>query len=105
MSSKYLLLLGSLLLAPTVAIAAEPAQVVAGNQSGPLTLTEAKQIVAKALDASGERQLRPGRAEFAGNGNVLVQVVNAMNLPIREVLVDAATRQLAAQGGRTASKG
>ena len=99
MSSKYLLLLGSLLLAPTVAVAAEPAQVVASDQSGPLTLTEAKQIVAKALDANGERLARVGKAEFVGNGNVQVQVLTFQGLPLRTVLVDATTRQLAAARG------
>lgn len=105
MRTQYLLLLSALLAIPAAVQAAEPAtQVVAGDPSGTLTLTEAKQIVAKALDASGARQLRPGKAEFAGNGNVLVEVVNLQNMPIRHVLVDGTTRQLAAvKGGRSAS--
>jgi hypothetical protein len=106
MHTKSLLLVGSLLFAPALAIAApDPApQVVEGNQTGPLTLTEAKQIVAKSLEASGQTRNHVGKAEFVGNGNVAVQVLSMENMPLRQVVVDGTTRQLAATG-RTASKG
>ena len=107
MRIEYFVVLGSLLLTPFPATAAEPhpAQVVEANQAGPLTLTDARQLVARSLLESGQRMVRVGRAEFDGNGNVLVEIVTIQGVPFRHVLVDGTTRQLAAAKGRSASKG
>ncbi len=107
MRIEYFVVLSSLLLTPFPVMAAEPhpAQVVEANQAGPLTLTGAKQLVARSLLESGQRMVRVGRAEFDGNGNVVVEVVTIQGVPLRHVLVDGTTRQFAAVKGRSASKG
>lgn len=107
MRIEYLVVLSSLFLTPFPATAAEshPVQVVEAAQAGPLTLTGAKQLVSRSLLESGQRMVRVGRAEFDGNGNVLVEIVTIQGVPFRHVLVDGTTRQLAAVKGRTAAKG
>jgi hypothetical protein len=88
------LLIGFLLLAPTLATA-EPIRIAdAGGIQQP-TLTSAKQAVTRWLADNGERQLRAGRAEFDGNGNIAVEVVTLQGMPVRHVTVDGKTRAVA----------
>jgi hypothetical protein len=98
MPREYFLLLSSFLIAPVAATAAEPhlTQMIASDQNGALTLSDAKALVAHSLLDSGQRMVRVGHAEFDADGNVLVEVVTIQGLPIRHVLVDGKTHQLAA---------
>jgi hypothetical protein len=68
--------------------------VIAADAAQPLTLTAAKQIVARRLAETGKSKLRPGRAEFDGDGNVSVEIVNIGGLPISHVLVNAKSGQV-----------
>jgi hypothetical protein len=107
MRTEYFAVLSSLLLAPLAATAAElhPMQLVDNDQVGPLTLTGAKQIVARSLLETGQRMVRVGGAEFDGDGNVLVEIVTIQGVPLRHVLVDGRTRQFAAVKTRGSDKG
>jgi hypothetical protein len=91
-----IVLAGILLLASTAgALAAEPIRIAdAGGVQQP-TLTSAKQAVTRWLADNGERQLRAGSAEFDGNGNIAVEVVNIQGLPVRHFTVDGRTRSIA----------
>jgi len=100
MPRDYFLLLSSFLISPAIAapshaVAAETPQIVA-EESGALTITEAKTVVARQLLASGQRMVRVGKAEFDGNGNVVVQLVTQEGLPFRHVVVDGRTHALVA---------
>jgi hypothetical protein len=104
MFRDYFLLLGSFLIspafaAPSHAVAAEAPRIVA-EASGALTITEAKTVVARSLLASGQRMVRVGKAEFDGNGNVVVELVTQEGLPFRHVLVDGRTHALVAAQDR-----
>ena len=104
MPRDYFLLLSTFLISPVIAapshaIAAETPQSVAEN-SGALTITEAKSVVARQLLASGQRMVRVGAAEFDANGNVVVQLVTQEGLPFRHVLVDGRTHALVAAQDR-----
>jgi hypothetical protein len=54
-----------------------------------LTLTSAKQMVATKLASEGKGTLRPGHAEFIGNGDVDVEILSQMGLPLSHVIVHA----------------
>jgi hypothetical protein len=104
MPRDYFLLLSSFLISPAIAmpshaVAAEAPQIVA-EESGALTITEAKTVVARQLLASGQRMVRVGKAEFDGNGNVVVQLVTQEGLPFRHVVVDGRTHALVAAQDR-----
>ena len=104
MPRDYFLLLSSFLISPAFAtpghaLAAEKPQIVAESAS-PLTITEAKAVVARSLLASGQRMVRVGGAEFDGKGNVVVQLVTQEGLPFRHVLVDGRTHELVASQDR-----
>jgi len=88
------LLTGFLLLAPALA-AAEPIRIADAAGVQQPTLTSAKQAVTRWLADNGERQLRAGRAEFDGNGNIAVEVVTLQGLPVRHFTVDGKTRAVA----------
>jgi hypothetical protein len=93
------LLAGLLLLAPTLA-AADPVRIADAGTAQP-TLTSAKQAVTRWLADNGERQLRAGRAEFNGDGNVAVEVVTLQGIPVQHFIVDGKTRAVAvAQAAR-----
>ena len=62
---------------------------IAGDVGQTLTLGGAKQMVAAKLAADGQRTVRPGRAEFDGEGNVKVEIVTLQGLPISHVIVHA----------------
>lgn len=85
---------------------AAPAQMVAA-QGEPLTITSAKQMVSQQLAASGQRNLRPGHAEFDGNGNVTVDLVSQQGLTVGHVVVHANDGSITNAGAATkgASKG
>jgi hypothetical protein len=91
MRSEYFLILGSLLVAPMAA---------ATEDAGRLTLTEAKAVVSRALLDNGQRMARVDHADYAGNGNVVVDVVTTQGIPLRHVLVDGKTHQIAAPKSR-----
>jgi hypothetical protein len=80
---------------------------IAGNLGEPLTLNGAKMIVSQKLAADGQRTVCPGRAEFDGNGNVLVEIVSAAEgIPLRHVLVHANDGRITdANVGRKGSRG
>jgi len=106
MPRDYFLLLSSFLIAPVTAAAVEYApQIITGEQSGALTLTDAKALVARSLLESGQRMVRVGHAEFDSDGNVVVEVVTIEGLTLRHVLVDGKTHQLAAAKGRGHANG
>jgi len=105
MPREYFLLLSSFLISPAVtmpshALAAETPQIIAADEASPLTITEAKTVVARSLLASGQRMVRVGNAEFDGKGNVVVQLVTQEGLPFRHVLVDGKTHTLVAAESR-----
>ena len=90
-----IVLAGVLLLASSALAAAEPIRIAdAGSAQAP-TLSSAKQAVTRWLADNGERQLRAGSAEFDGNGNIAVEVVNIQGLPVRHFVVDGKTRAIA----------
>ena len=81
---------GLLTLTGVGALAAPASLAVAEREaSSTLTLGDAKQAVAKFLNDSGERTLRPGRAEFDSDGNVKVEIVTLQGVALRHVIVDA----------------
>ncbi len=99
MRSRFFFLAGVLaLVTPLAAFGAEarPFPLIEADQRGDLTIAEAKKLVAQTLLQSGQNMLRAGHAEFAGNGNVLVQNETFQGIPLRQVLVDGHTRQVAA---------
>ena len=101
MQRTFFYLLGATLLVAAAANAAErPATVIESTIAGPLTLTGAKQIVSQSFQDSGQHQFRAGRAEFDGNGNVLVEIVSLQGVAYGHVLVDGQTHRLAAAKGR-----
>ncbi len=105
MPREYFLLLSSFLISPAItapshALAAETQQVIAVDAASPLTIAEAKALVARSLLDIGQRMVRVGHAEFDGNGNVVVQLVSQEGLPLRRVLVDGKTHTLVAAQNR-----
>ena len=76
------------------AMLASAAPLVVAADSDTLTLTGAKKLVANRLSELGKTDLRPGRAEFDGNGNVSVEVVNTQGLTVRHARVDAKSRMV-----------
>jgi len=105
MPREYFLLLSSFLISPAVgvpshALAAETPQVVAAEEASPLTIAEAKALVARSLLDIGQRMVRVGHAEFDGNGNVVVQLVTQEGIPFRRVVVDGKTHTLVAAKDR-----
>jgi hypothetical protein len=105
MPREYFLLLSSFLISPAVitpghALAAKAPQVIAADRANPLTLADAKALVARSLLESGQRMVRVGHAEFDGNGNVVVELVTQEGIPFRHVLVDGKTHALAAGNDR-----
>ena len=104
MPRDYFLLLSTFLISPAItvpnhAMAAETPGIVAG-ETGTLTITEAKTVVARSLLASGQRMVRVGKAEFDSNGNVVVELVSQEGLPFRHVLVNGKTHELVAAQDR-----
>jgi len=104
MPREYFLLLSSFLISPAVtvpshALAAET-QVIAADAASPLTITEAKALVARSLLDIGQRMVRVGHAEFDSNGNVVVQLESQEGLPFRRVVVDGKTHTLVAAKDR-----
>lgn len=94
-----MLLAGLLLLVPALATA-EPLRIADAGIQQP-TLTGAKQAVTQWLADNGDRQLRAGRAEFDGSGNIAVEIVTLQGVPVRHVTVDGQTRAVAvAQAAR-----
>ena len=105
MPREYFLLLSSFLISPAVsmpshAVAAEMPQVIADGAASPLTIAEAKALVARSLLDIGQRMVRVGHAEFDGNGNVVVQLVSQEGIPLRRVVVDGKTHTLVAAKDR-----
>jgi hypothetical protein len=105
MPREYFLLLSSFLISPAVTVpshslAAEMPQVIAEDAASPLTLAEAKTLVARSLLDIGQRMVRVGHAEFDGNGNVVVQLVSQEGIPLRRVVVDSTTHTLVAAKDR-----
>jgi hypothetical protein len=75
-------------------------------QGETLTITSAKQRVTQQLEASGQRDLHPGKAEFDANGNVNVDLVSALGLTVGHVLVHANDGSITNAGAATkGSKG
>lgn len=77
-----------------VAAPAATFEVIAADAAQPLTLTSAKEIVAKRLHALGQDRLRPGRAGFEDDGSVSVELVTQAGLPFGHVRVDAKSGQV-----------
>jgi hypothetical protein len=105
MPRDYFLLLSSFLISPAVitpshAAAAEMPAAIIADEAGPLTIAEAKTVVARSLLATGQRMLRVGSAAFDGQGNVVVQLVTQEGLPFRHVVVDGKTHALVAAQDR-----
>ena len=105
MPREYFLLLSSFLISPAVstpshALAAETPQVITADEASPLTIAEAKALVARSLLDIGQRMVRVGHAEFDGNGNVVVQLVSQEGMPLRRVLVDGKTHALVEANNR-----
>lgn len=105
MPREYFLLLSTFLISPAItapshALAAEAPQVIAEDGQSPLTIAEAKALVARSLLDIGQRMVRVGHAEFDGNGNVVVQLVTQEGVPFRRVLVDGKTHTLVAAKDR-----
>jgi hypothetical protein len=105
MPREYFLLLSSFLISPAITVpshglAAETPQIVAADEVSPLTIAEAKAVVARSLLDIGQRMVRVGHAEFDGNGNVVVQLVSQEGIPLRRVVVDGKTHTLVAAQNR-----
>jgi hypothetical protein len=101
------IVLAAVLLFASAGLAAEPIRIADAGSIQPPTLTSAKQAVTRWLVDNGERQLRAGSAEFDGNGNIAVEVVNIQGLPVRHFVVDGKTRavavaQMSRKGGHLA---
>jgi hypothetical protein len=79
---------------------------IAGAPGETLTLTNAKQLVSAKLAAAGQRNLRPGHAEFDGAGNVAVDIETLQGLPVSHVLVHADNGMITdARSGKNGAKG
>jgi hypothetical protein len=79
---------------------------IAGAPGQTLTLTGAKQMVSAKLAAAGQRNLRPGHAEFDGEGNVSVEIETLQGLPVSHVVVHADNGMVTdARTGRNGAKG
>jgi hypothetical protein len=73
----------------SAAYAAPATNEMAAELGQPLTLTTAKKMVSEKLAASGQRTMQPGHAEFDVDGNVHVDIVNAMGLTVSHLIVHA----------------
>jgi hypothetical protein len=74
----------------SAAYAAPAANEIAAELGQPLTLDSAKQMVAEKLAEAGQRTVRPGRAKFDADGNVVVEVVTLQGeLPVTHMIVHA----------------
>ena len=116
MRRKYFLILGSLLIAPVAAGAADggpvrlaandrPFSLLPSEPAGRLTVTEARNLVAHWLQANGQQTVRIGTAVYDGGGNVLVDIVTAQGVLIRQILVDGRTHQIAETKNRHEDEG
>jgi hypothetical protein len=90
MPREYFLLLSTFLISPAItapshALAAEAPQVISEDGQGPLTIAEAKALVARSLLDIGQR---------------MVQLVTQEGIPFRHVLVDGKTHTLVAAKDR-----
>lgn len=105
MPREYFLLLSTFLISPAItmpshALAAEKPLVVAADEAGPLTIAEAKALVARSLLEHGQRMVRVSGADFDGKGNVVVQLVSQEGMPFRHVVVDGKTHAIVDAGNR-----
>ncbi len=92
--------------APAALASPAPANEIAGAPGQTLTLTGAKQMVSAKLAAAGQRNLRPGHAEFDGEGNVAVEIETLQGLPVSHVVVHADNGMVTdARTGRNGAKG
>jgi hypothetical protein len=67
--------------------AAASAQVITAAPGAELTLGSAKQAVSQQLAGSGQRNLRPGHAQYDSQGNVDVELLTTEGLRIGHMLV------------------
>ncbi len=71
-----------------------------------LTLAGAQHLVREKLAAAGQRNMRPGHAEFDEAGNVAVEILNLQGTPVSHVIVRADNGMVTdARTGKTATKG
>ena len=107
MRREYFLILSILLIAPMPAGAASerPFSLVPSEPAGRLTTIEARNLVAHWLQASGQQSVRIGTVVYDGGGNVLIDLVTAQGVLIRQILVDGRTHQIAETQDRHADKG
>ena len=116
MRRKYFLILGSLLFAPVAAGAADggavrfaandrPFSLTPTEPLGRLTVTEARNLVAHWVQGNGQQAVRTGAAVYDGGGNVLVDIVTADGVLIRQILVDGRTHQIAKDRNRREGEG
>jgi len=78
------------------AVAAPAVTQIAASEQGAetLTLSGAKQIVTHRLAELGKTNLRAGRAEFAKDGNVSVEILTLQGITVDHVRVDAKSGQV-----------
>ena len=63
---------------------------IAADLGQPLTLDSAKKMVGEKLTATGQNMVRPGRAKFDKDGNVIVEIVTLQGeLPVGHMIVHA----------------
>ena len=116
MRREYFLILGSLLIAPVAAGAADggyvqiaanerPFSLIPSEPAGRLTVTEARNLVAHWLQASGQQAVQIGPVFYDDRGNVVVNIVTAEGVLIRQILVDGTTHQIAAIKNHREDKG
>jgi hypothetical protein len=115
MRREYFLILSSLLIAPVAAGAANygPVQIASerpfslapSEPAGRLTTIEARNLVAHWLQANGQQTVRIGTVVYDGGGNVLVDIVTAQGVLIRQILVDGRTHQIAETKNRREDEG
>jgi hypothetical protein len=112
MRRTYFLILGSLLIPPAALGAAyggpaseRPFSLVPSEPAGRLTTIEARNLVAHWLQANGQQTVRIGTVAYDGGGNVLVDIVTAQGVVIRQILVDGRTHQIAEAKNRRKDEG
>jgi hypothetical protein len=116
MRREYFLILGSLLIAPVAAGAADggavqiaanerPFSLIPSEPAGRLTTIEARNLVVHWLQANGQRTVRIGTVVYDGGGNVLVDLITADGVLIRQILVDGRTHQIAGAKNRREDEG
>ena len=87
------LLTASLIALTSVSAVAAPQTLTVADSE--LSLSGAKHIVADYLKDSGNRTLKVGRAEFTRNGNVDVEIVTLQGIPLKHVVVDGKSGDIA----------